>query len=82
MKTRLEKLIEQQTRAEIMARLGPVQSSVDYFQTCLQKMDEIREQLFGSSNLVTLGVQWGLITPPKLKRSKKRTKKKRSKKKW
>ena len=78
MSKKLERLLLQQTRAEIMARLGPIQSMTDYFQVSLAKMDKIREQLFGSSNLVTLGIQWGLITPPRPKRSKK----KRSKKKW
>lgn len=76
----LTKLIEQQTRAEIMARLGPMQSSVDYFRMQLLLMDKVREELFGSSNLVTLGIQWGIVKPSKKKRTK-RTKK-RSKKKY
>jgi hypothetical protein len=74
----LYKLIEQQTRAEIISRhgkLGLVTEAGDYFQIKLQKEDQIRKLMFGSSDLIKLGLRWGLLEPDN-KKEHKRTKKK------
>jgi len=52
-------LLEQWTRAEIMARFGPFKSLeyADYFRTKIEKEDELREYLFGTSDLTKLGIE-------------------------
>ena len=70
----LIKLIEQWTRAEIMARLGRFDNLeyLDYAQIQLDKKDEIRQLVFGSSELVTLADRWGLVKDkPRRKKKKK-----------
>jgi hypothetical protein len=64
---KLVKLVEQWTRAEIMARLGGFRNLdfVDYSLKKVEKENEIRELLFGNSNLVELGEYWGLLKPRK-----------------
>jgi len=65
----LLKLIEQWTRAEIMARHGHIQlvqegedgRLVGFSHIHLKKEDEIRELLYGSSNLQKLGEKWNLF---------------------
>jgi hypothetical protein len=69
------KLLEQHTRAEIFARLVPFRDTeyADYYTISLEKMDELREYIFGSSNLVILGKKWGILkTKKKLKRNMRR----------
>jgi len=56
----LHMLVKQWTRAEIMARHGEYDSN-EYFQIMLDKENEIRELLYGSSNLVKLGKRWRLL---------------------
>lgn len=66
-------LIEQWTRAEIISRLGRFDSNVgfaDYYQIMLEKKDEIRELVFGTSDLLVLGERWGILKK-KRKRGKK-----------
>lgn len=85
-------LIEQEARAEIMARLGPVgfPEYADYFMIAVKKRDEIRELMFGTSDLVMLGERWGLLKTieetkrkqaSQLRQSKKHKKHKKHKKK-
>ncbi len=64
-------LIEQWTRAEIMARFGQFDNLefADYAQIQLDKKDEIRQLVFGESELVVLADRWGLVKP---KRNRKR----------
>ena len=61
----LIKLIEQWTRAEIMARFGRFDNLefADYAVIKLKKEDEIRQLVFGESELVVLAERWGLIKP-------------------
>jgi len=70
----LLKLIEQWTRAEIMARVGRFDNLeyADYFRTKLEKEDELRKFIFGTSNLVELGTRWGLIKPKRRKKKRRK----------
>jgi len=74
----LLKLIEQETRAEIMARLGRFDNLeyLDYARIQIEKKDEIRELVFGTSDILILGDMWGLVKP---KRHRKKKKKRSSK---
>jgi hypothetical protein len=66
---RLASLMERQTRAEIMARLSPLggEDNTDYFMMKLKAEDKMRELLFGTADMVELGLQWELIKPRKQK---------------
>jgi len=66
---KLLQLIEQWTRAEIMARLGRFDNLeyLDYFRIKLEKEDEIRRLCFGESELVVLADRWGLAKPRRKK---------------
>jgi len=68
------KLLKQWTRAEIMARHGRFDNLefADYFLIKVEKEDEIRKILYGTSNLAELGEEWGLLKKGKKKRRKKR----------
>ena len=70
------KLLEQWTRAEIMARLGPLTSLefADHYQIKLEKADEIRMLIYDTSDLVELGNQWGLLRKQLKKKKKKKRK--------
>lgn len=61
----LLKLIEQWTRAEIMARFGRFNNLefADYARIEVEKRDEIRRLVFGTDNLVELGDNWGMLKP-------------------
>lgn len=74
---RLVKLIEQETRCEVMARLGPVTTleCIDYAVQRIEYTDKIRKMLFDESELVVLAEQWGMLKKGKIKR-KKRVKRK------
>ena len=65
------RLLEEQTRAEIMSRLGPVSPPdfAEYHSISIHKMDKLRRYIFGTDDLVQLGYRWGL-----LKKKKKRKK--------
>lgn len=56
-------LIKQWTGAEIMARLGAVSTKrgVDFYEIMLKKEDEIRKLVFGESDLLNLGHEWGML---------------------
>lgn len=60
---RLLRLIEKETRCEIMARIGQFHNLgfIDYALKQIEYKDKIREMLFGSSNLVELGQKWKMI---------------------
>jgi hypothetical protein len=72
----LLRLIEQWTRAEIMARLGRFDNLeyADYFRIKLDKEDEIRQLLFGESELIQLAYKWNMISESESK-SRQRKKK-------
>ena len=64
-------LIEQWTRCEIIARLSPIgwPDCGDYHFQMLEKQNQIRELMFGSSNLLELGERWNIL--PKIEERKK-----------
>jgi hypothetical protein len=71
---KIKKLINQQTRAEIMARFGQF-NNLDFANYAYRKVeldDEIRVFLFGTSDLVELGERWGLLKPRERKGKKRR----------
>ena len=70
------RLIEEQTRAEIMVRFGRFDNLeyADYFRIKLEKEDELREFIFGTSDLIELGTRWGLIKEKHNRRKKARRK--------
>lgn len=53
---KLLKLIEEQTRADVIARLVPFDNLGygDYAMTSIKKIDEIRKFIYGTDNLVRL----------------------------
>jgi len=67
---KLWKLVEQWTRAEIIARFGRFDNLefAEYFRTKIDKEDEIRELVFGTSDLVQLGTRWGILPEKKMDR--------------
>ena len=67
-------LIEQWTRAEIMARLGRFDNLeyLDYAQIQIEKEDEIRELVFGTSDILVLNDMWGLVKSKRHRKKKKR----------
>ena len=64
------RLVEEMTRMEIMARLGPFGGGVDWYSKYLKKKDELQEYLFGSSDYVKLGIQWGMLRENKKENKK------------
>lgn len=66
----LLKLIEQWTRAEIIARFGRFDNLefLDYARIEIEKRDEIRQLLFGESELIQLAERWGLVKSKRRKR--------------
>lgn len=76
----LLKLVEQWTRAEVMARFGRF-DNLEFAQHAvwqIEKADEIRRLVFGTDDLVVLGARWGILEERK-KEEKRRKKKKRKK---
>ena len=72
---KLLNLIEQETRAEIIARLGRFDNNIgfaDYYRIMLEKKDEIRQLVFGESELIVLAERWGLVKPTKRRKKKKK----------
>lgn len=79
---KLKKLVEQWTRAEVMSRSPAIgfPDYGDYFRIKLEKADEIRKLLYGTSDLIQLGEAFGLpVNPRPVKRKKKKDKKKKRK---
>ena len=74
-------LIERINRAEICARLLPLSSQAagDYFQLKLDLDDELRRFLYGTDDLMELGLQWGILESRKKKKKKKKKRKKKRK---
>jgi hypothetical protein len=74
-------LLEEHARAEVMARIVPLgfPDFTNYATMHVEKMDEIREFVFGTSCLVQLGRRWDMVKD-KSERKKKKGKKKRRKK--
>lgn len=70
------KLIEQWTRAEIMARLGRFDNLefADYFMKKIEIENKLRKLMFGTSSLLKLGIKWGLIKEKETRREKKKRK--------
>jgi len=66
------KLLEQATRAEIMARLGlqDPEGCANYYGIKTDIDDKIRRFVFGTGNLATLGLRWGLLKGKKKKKKK------------
>ena len=56
-------LIKKWTAAEIMARLGilDIKRAVDFYQTMLNAENEIRKLLYGTDDLLVLGIRWGML---------------------
>ncbi len=71
---KLYSLLEEWTKCIIIARHGyKFPDFAQYFADALQKEDEIRQLLYGESNLIVLGQRWKLpIDPPKHKKKKKK----------
>ena len=71
------KLIEQWARADIMSRIGRFDNLeyLDYAKVKLEKEDEIRELVLGTSDFIVLGNRWGMIKqkPEKRRKIKKKT---------
>lgn len=69
----LRQLVDQWTRADIMARFGPFRTLeyADWFRVKLEKEDEMRKLLFGTSNLVDINDKLGLVKRKKMKKRKK-----------
>lgn len=77
---RIITLLDQNFRAEIMARLGAGLVPHDYsnyYEDAISALDEVREYVFGSSDMVECGLAWNLL---QLQVRKKRRKKKKKKK--
>ena len=53
-RVRLLKLIEQHTRADVLSRIGSLDSDICCALTKVEKENEIRELLYGTSDLVKL----------------------------
>jgi len=73
-------LLDQNFRAEIMARLGEGLTAHDYsmyYEDAIIALDEIREYVFGSSDMVECGLEWGILKPHVKKKKRRKKKKKR-----
>lgn len=70
---KLLQLIEQWTRAEIIARFGRFDNLefALYAQIEREKRDEIRQLVFGESEMIKLADRWGLVKPKRRKKKKK-----------
>jgi len=68
------KLIEEATRAEVLARLGPYRfpEYANWFGVALEKREELLEYVFGTSNLVELGQHWKILDRTGKDRKKKK----------
>ena len=76
---RLVKLVERETRCEIMARFGRFDNLgyADYAMKQIEYRDEMRKLLFGTDNMVELGYKWDMLNKSrKLKQKQKRKRKK------
>lgn len=71
----LVKLLEQWTRAEIMARCAPLgwPDAGDYHFQKLEIENKIRRGLFGTDDLFSLGQKWCMLKDKKHKKSEKKS---------
>lgn len=69
-------LIEEETRYEIIARLVPMHQNdfTCYANKQIEKKDELRKLVFGSSCLVELGMRWGILEQRSTKKHKPKSK--------
>ena len=69
---RLKKTLEKWTRAEIMARHGDYIgiNFIDYAILETEFRDKIRKKLFGTDNLVELGLKWKILKPKRDKKNR------------
>jgi len=70
---RLVKLLEREVRCEIMARYGEWGKTLEYMDYALKQTkyrNKILEHVFGTSNLVELGVKWKMLNTRKRKKDK------------
>ena len=69
-------LLEEYTRSDIAARLGAVPGDVfvNLTQMTVDKMDELRTLLYGTDDMVKLGLNFGIIKPRTKKKKKKKKK--------
>ena len=76
-------LLEQKTRAVIMARHGMMSPNDygEYFNLSIELDDNILEEAFGTSDLVKLGRKWGLLKDNKSKKKRIKIKRKIKRKK-
>jgi len=58
---RLLVLLEQWTRADVMSRVSPLPSDICYALVKLKKENEIKELVFGTSDLIVLAHKWGMM---------------------
>ncbi len=75
----LLRLLEEWTRASVMARFGRFDNLEfgDYAMIELEKKDEIRRLLFGTDDLIILGARWDMLKEKE--RRKKKMKKRKTK---
>lgn len=76
------KLLDENFREEIMARLAPLHPPqyANHYEVAIMKLDEVREYVFGSSDMVECGLEWGLLQPTVSKKKRRKKKKKKKKK--
>ena len=68
---RLVKLIEREARCEIMARYGEWGETLGYMDYALKQIEhrkKIHKLVFGTSNLVELGIKWKMLNTRKRKK--------------
>ena len=68
---KLIRLLEKEARCEIMARYGEWGKTLEYMDYALEQIkyrDKILEHVFGTSNLVELGVKWKMLNTRKRKK--------------
>lgn len=67
-------LLEEHTRCEIASRLAPLAFDAwgDIYRKKWEVEDEIRELLYGTHDLVTLGERFGILKPNKKKREERK----------
>ena len=71
---RLVKLIEREARCEIMARYGEWGETLGYMDYALEQIKfrkKIHKLVFGTSNIVELGVEWKMLNTRKRKKKHK-----------
>jgi hypothetical protein len=61
---RILQLIKQCARAEAMARHGEFGRSLefaDFYLDFIERRDKLRKYIYGTSDLVKLGIRWGIL---------------------